>query len=103
MNWASLETGQVVQGVWVGPIGIDYDDVEYILELWRYRCAITGEKLGKPLGFARWDESKPSDVDNIIMVSANGLKSFLDKAGGRDLIPEAVRKRIEERLESTRL
>lgn len=103
VKWASLESGVVIDGVWVGPLGIESEDVDYLLEIWRYRCVLTGDKLGKTLLFARWDESEPSTADNIILVSAAGLKQYLDKPGGRDEIPLDVRKRVEDRLERCRI
>ena len=41
---------------WIGHAQIDQaDDMEYMMEIWRYRCAITGARLGVVLHLVRWD------------------------------------------------
>ncbi len=97
----SLCGGQVVNGQWVGPLQIDSDDIEFLLELWRNRCAVTGSRLGTVLELARWDLSKPSTCDNLVLLGTGAMQQ-LDKYG-KSKIPMATQKAIEERLQSSRV
>jgi tRNA A37 threonylcarbamoyladenosine dehydratase len=92
--------GRMVNGTWVGPIQIDTDDVEYLLEVWRNRCGITGDKLGTVLELVRWDLSKPSTCQNLVLMGAKALTKF--DIDGQASVPEDVRQKIEERLRSCR-
>jgi len=91
--------------IWIGLPQIDQgDDMEYLMEIWRSRCAITGARLGVVLHLVRWDRSRPSTCDNLVLISANVLKKFeadpeVFKAG---LDPD-IRRSIEERLASCRI
>lgn len=40
---SSTEGGRLVENgnLWIGPVWVDEDDVEYLFEIWRNRCAIT--------------------------------------------------------------
>lgn len=93
--------GRMVNGKWVGPIQVDSDDVEYLLEIWRNRCAVTGEKLGVVLALVRWDLSKPSNCQNLVIMGVKALNKF--DANGQDSVPEDVRKMIDARLQSCRI
>jgi tRNA A37 threonylcarbamoyladenosine dehydratase len=97
------EKGGMVGGVWVGPIGIDQDDVDYLLDIWRNRCAVTGDRLGTVLTLTRWDDQRTGTCDNLVLMSAHALKSFDAVGGGKDKIPDRVQRIIEERLASCRL
>jgi tRNA threonylcarbamoyladenosine dehydratase len=94
--------GQVVGTTWIGPVLIDMDDVEYLLEIWRNRCAVTGARLGTVLELVRWDESRPSTCDNLVLMSKHALARF-DSPHGKENIPETVRASIEERLATCRM
>jgi tRNA A37 threonylcarbamoyladenosine dehydratase len=99
---------RVINGTWVGPPQIDSDDVEYILsEVWRNRCCVSGQALGTVLEISRWDLSKPSNCQNLVVLGVKSLAAF-DKAAastgdGRNSVPEEVRRIIEERLESCKI
>ena len=86
---------------WTGPIQIDLDDVEYLMGVWRNRCALTGARLGTVLELVRWDMSKPSTCDNLVMMSAHAMKQYDEM--GRDCVSEEIQNRIEQRLASCRL
>jgi len=98
-------------GTWIGPLAIDQDDVEYLLELWRNRCAVTGNRLGTVLELVRWDLRRPSSCDNLVLMCSHAIRKYAsedqeangDGHGGRSLIPEPVRLRIEERLSTCRI
>jgi tRNA threonylcarbamoyladenosine dehydratase len=92
-------SGIVVDGTWIGPTQIDQDDVAYLMEVWRNRCAVTGDRLGTVMELARWDMSKPTSCNNLVLMSTHALKSF-DAPGGKEAIPKEVRLVIEKRLES---
>lgn len=92
--------GRIVNGQWNGPVQIDGDDVEYLLEVWRNRCAVTGDRLGTVLELARWDMSQPSTCNNLVLMGASALQKF-DK-DGRAAVPKDVQARIEARLQSCR-
>ena len=96
----SVEGGRIVNGKWIGPVQIDGDDVEYLLEVWRNRCAVTGDRLGTVLELARWDLSRPSTSNNIVLMGASALRKFDTK--GKSTIPEDVQARIEARLRMCR-
>jgi tRNA A37 threonylcarbamoyladenosine dehydratase len=79
-----------------GTLEIASDDVDYLMGVWRNRCAVTGARLGTVLSLARWDMSKPATSDNLVLMSTHALKAYDEK--GRSNIPVDVQKRIEERL-----
>jgi tRNA A37 threonylcarbamoyladenosine dehydratase len=93
--------GRIVNGTWVGPIQIDPDDVEYLLEVWRNRCAITGDKLGTVLELIRWDLSKPSVCRNLVIMGKKAKQRF--DATGQASVQEDIREKIEARLRSCRI
>lgn len=67
----------VIKGVLVtDDLHIDQEDVEYLLELWRNRCAVTGARLGTVLELVRWDITELPVVWNLVLVSANVLSKF---------------------------
>lgn len=86
-------------GTWVGPLDVDQDDVTYLLEIWRNRCAITGARLGTVMELVRWDMSKPALCNNMILMGHVALKKF-DAPNGKDAIPDEIKKIIERRLAS---
>ena len=95
-------------GSWIGPLQIDSDDVDYIFsEVWRNRCSITGESLGTILELARWDLSKPSNCQNIVLMGVKAMKLFDEefaKSGdGRSSVPVEIRAKIEARLETCKI
>jgi tRNA threonylcarbamoyladenosine dehydratase len=92
----------VDEGTWVGPVQIDTDDVEYLMHIWRNRCAVTGARLGTVLELVRWDMSKPSHCDNLVLMSRQAITKY-DGEGGKESIPESVRKVIESRLATCRV
>lgn len=91
--------GRLVDGEWLGPLQIDHDDVCYLLEVWRNRCAVTGARLGTVLELVRWDMSKPSLCNNLVLMGTAAIETF-DKPGGKQTIPEHVKAVIENRLAS---
>lgn len=91
--------GMMVNGEWVGPIQIDQDDISYLMEIWRNRCAVTGDRLGTVLELVRWDMAKPSTCNNLVLMSAAAMEKFV-QPGGKEAVPENVRKVIETRLAS---
>lgn len=96
----SSDGGRLVNGQWIGPVQIDGDDVEYLLEVWRNRCAVTGDRLGTVLELVRWDLSRPSTCNNIVLMGASALQKY-DKEG-KTSIPKEVQDRIEARLRTCR-
>lgn len=90
-------------GTYIGPIQIDPDDVEYLMaELWRNRCALTGERLGTSLELYRWDKTRPATPNNLVLMclkAATKFESDFKKFGdGRVGLDENVRSKVEERL-----
>lgn len=94
-------SGRILDGAWVGPVQVDGDDVEYMLEVWRNRCGVTGERLGTVLELARWDLSKPSVCQNLVLMGTKALLKFDED--GRDSVPLDVQRTIENRLQSCRI
>lgn len=79
-----------------GPLGIDMDDVEYIMGVWRNCCAVTGARLGTTLELIRWDVTKPATCDNMVVMSMPAIHAY--DAKGQESVPNHIRKRIEMRL-----
>ncbi|CAB9509451.1 threonylcarbamoyladenosine dehydratase [Seminavis robusta] len=90
--------GVLVDGTWIGPLKIDQDDMSYLMEVWRNRCAVTGDRLGNVLELVRWDKSKPTLCNNLVLMGVAALKKFDDI--GKDSIPQEVQQVIEKRLAS---
>jgi len=90
---------------WIGQVQIDQtDDMEYLMEIWRNRCAVTGARLGVTLHLVRWDRARPSTCDNLVLVSANVLPKYeADPVAFQASMDPVVRKSIEERLASCRI
>jgi len=84
----------------VGPVHIDFDDVEYIMvELWCNCCCVTTENIGTVLEIGRWDISKPSDCQTLGFLGVKPLRLF-DKAtslagDGGNSISADIQHRIE--------
>ena len=95
------DEGKLVNGIWVGPLQVDSDDVEYLLEIWRNRCGVTGERLGTVLELVRWDLTKPANCHNLVIMCTKALQKF-DK-DGKASVPDVVQQIIESRLESCRI
>lgn len=91
------EDGIVVDRTWIGPVQIEQDDVDYLMQLWRHRCAVTNARLGTVLELIRWDEAKPSTCDNLVLVSKHALEKYRNLED-KSLLPQEVRERIEFRL-----
>jgi tRNA threonylcarbamoyladenosine dehydratase len=85
---------------WVGELQIDQsDDMDYLLEIWRNRCAVTGARLGTVLHLVRWDRSRTSTCDNLVLVSANVLPEFeADPEKYKREMDATIRTSIEKRL-----
>jgi hypothetical protein len=82
------------------------DDLEYLLEIWRNRCCITGHRIGTTLHLVRWDLSRPSTVDNIILIGdkENALARFdADTEAFKAAMDPTVRRSIEARLLQARV
>jgi tRNA A37 threonylcarbamoyladenosine dehydratase len=89
--------------IYVGPIMIDPDDVEYIMsELWKNQCAISGDRLGTTLELHRWDRSRPAMPNNLVLLSAKTANKFeedFEKFGdGRTGVDESIQRRVDARL-----
>lgn len=91
-----MEGGKLVNGQWIGPIQIDGDDVEYLMEIWRNRCAVTGDRLGTVLELVRWDMSQPSNCTNIVLMGSSALQKY--DADGKTTIPADIQSTINTRL-----
>ena len=91
--------------IWIGHVQIDQaDDMEYMMEIWRNRCAITGARLGVVLHLVRWNRSRPSTCNNLVLISANVLDEFeRDPETFKASIDSATRQCIEKRLDSCRV
>ena len=90
-------------GIYIGPVEIDADDVEYIMaELWRNKCALTGERLGTSMALIRWDRKRPAAPNNLVLMCTKAAKKFendWDKLGdGRDGVEKEIRQKVESRL-----
>ena len=96
----NIAKGDTVKASFNGPLEIDLDDIEYLMGVWRNRCAVTGARLGTVLEFARWDLSKPATCDNLVLMSTHALKTYDEQ--GKSSIDEVVQSRIEERLATCR-
>lgn len=99
---------EVDANFWFGPPQIDSDDVEYILaEVWRNRCCVTGESLGTPLEIVRWDLTKPSNCQNIVLLSVKAMtdfdRAFEETGDGRNSVPEHIQSKIEARLQCCKI
>jgi tRNA threonylcarbamoyladenosine dehydratase len=86
--------------MWTGPLEVDSDDMEYMLGVWRNRCAVTGARLGTVLDLVRWDLSKPTTCGNLVLMSTHALKKY--DLQGRESIPLEIQRRIEKRLATCR-
>jgi tRNA A37 threonylcarbamoyladenosine dehydratase len=85
---------------WIGALQIDQsDDMEYLMEIWRNRCGVTGARLGTVLHLVRWDRSQTSTCDNLVLVGANVLPGFeADPEEYKNKLDASIRTRIETRL-----
>ena len=91
------------KGIYIGHIQIDPDDVEYLMaELWRNRCALTGERLGTSLELYRWDMTRPATPNNLVLMCQKAFTKFesdFEKLGdGRDGVDEKIRMKVDARL-----
>jgi tRNA threonylcarbamoyladenosine dehydratase len=88
------------EGIYKGQLEVDMDDMEYLLGVWRNRCAVSGARLGAILSVVRWDLNKPAATDNLVVMAAPALKKFDEE--GIASVPENVCQRIETRLAACR-
>ncbi|GAX15325.1 hypothetical protein FisN_8Lh382 [Fistulifera solaris] len=91
--------------VWIGPLQVDQDDIDYLMQVWRNRCAITQARLGTIFHLVRWDVSQPSDLHNLVLISAGALQKYDDPSNylrSWEMIPDDVRETIELRLQAIR-
>ena len=102
----SLRVGSdayTTDGIYVGPVQIDSDDVEYLMaELWKNKCAVSGERLGAALELYRWDKRRPAAPNNLVLMSAKAAQKFetdfAERGDGREGVEPEVRRRVEARL-----
>merc|ERR1712194_580996 len=92
-----------MDGIFIGPIQIDPDDVEYLMaELWKNKCALSGERLGTALELHRWDKTRPATPNNLVLMAQRAAlkfeKDFKELGDGRDGVDADVRERIEGRM-----
>lgn len=92
-------------GIYIGPVQIDPDDVEYLMsEQWKNKCGISGERLGTVLELHRWDKGHPATPNNLVLMSIKSAQKFeqdFEELGdGRDGVDADVRKKIEKRIAS---
>jgi tRNA threonylcarbamoyladenosine dehydratase len=103
----SSSAGTAIESTtWIGELQIDQsDDMDYLLEIWRNRCAITGARLGTVLHVVRWDRTRPSTCDNLIVICANVLKQYEANPllYQQQTIDPITRQSILERLLSSRV
>jgi hypothetical protein len=92
----TMHGGKLVNGQWVGPSQIDGDDVEYLMEIWRNRCAVTGDRLGTVLELVRWDMTKPSTCDNIVLMGLSALQKY--DSDGKTSFSTEIQSTINARL-----
>ena len=90
-------------GYYIGPIQIDPDDVDYLMaELWKNKCALSGERLGTVLELNRWDKGRPATPNNLVLMSVKSAQKFekdLEELGdGREGVDVQIRRRVEARL-----
>jgi tRNA A37 threonylcarbamoyladenosine dehydratase len=90
-------------GTYIGTIQIDPDDVEYLMaELWKNKCAVSGERLGTVLELYRWDMTRPATPNNLVLLSVKSAqkfeKDFEELGDGRKGVDDKNRARIEKRL-----
>lgn len=97
---ANATNGCLVDDIWIGPVQVDRDDMEYLLEVWRNRCAVSGHRVGAVLELVRWDMKRPGTCDNLVLLSSSKAIPEFDRPGGKDQIPLLVRRQIEQRLAS---
>ncbi|KAL7543446.1 hypothetical protein ACHAXR_012748 [Thalassiosira sp. AJA248-18] len=90
-------------GIYIGPVQIDPDDVEYLMaELWKNKCALSGERLGTVLELYRWDKRRPATPNNLVLISSKSAQKFekdFDEFGdGREGVDAQLRRKVEARL-----
>lgn len=94
--------GEVLGNRWVGPVQVDCDDVEYLVaEVWRNRCAVTGERMGIVLELARWDLSLPSVCQNLVLMGAKAMHAL--DTHGKESFDLSIRTKIEQRLAGSKV
>ena len=96
-------TNVTTDGIYIGTIQIDPDDIEYLMaELWKNKCALSGERLGTVLELHRWDKCRAASPNNLVLMSVKSAnkfeKDFEELGDGREGVDAHVRKRVEARL-----
>eukprot|EP00956_Cyclotella_meneghiniana_P023312 scaffold45236_cov59-Cyclotella_meneghiniana.AAC.4 len=99
----SPDSNYTTNGVYIGPIQIDPDDVEYLMaELWRNRCALSGERLGASLELFRWDKTLPAAPNNLVLMCLKASQKFesdFEALGdGRKGVDDEIRRKVDARL-----
>ena len=99
----SPNSNYTTNGVYIGPIQIDPDDVEYLMaELWRNRCALSGERLGASLELFRWDKTLPATPNNLVLMCLKASQKFesdFETLGdGRKGVDDEIRRKVDARL-----
>lgn len=77
------------------------NDADFLLSTqWKQKCCITGAKLGTVLELVRWDMSKPSTADNLVLMSIKCIQKLDSTKGwnkGEVFDPEVIEK-VEKRM-----
>lgn len=96
-------TNYTTEGIYIGPVQIDPDDVEYLMsELWKNKCGVSGERLGTVLELHRWDKCRPASPSNLVLMAVKAAqkfeKDFEELGDGRKGVDAEVKRRVEARL-----
>ena len=82
---------------------MDMDDVDFIISTqWRQKCAVSSARLGTILELVRWDITKASTLDNIVLMGIKCIRKFDESGWDRNVFGEDVRKKVEQRLACAR-
>ncbi len=65
--------------------GLIFEDFYHIAEAFNYMSSVS-LKVGNKMQFLKWDSSKPSAIDNIIVVSKNEANKHFDLRNSEDLL-----------------
>ncbi|CAM9790110.1 unnamed protein product [Heterosigma akashiwo] len=98
--WQTLKTREIkLRGNAPEP-WVDNGAIEYmIVQVWRQRCAVTGNRFGGPTRLpvlARWDAARPLAPDNLVLLMPD-LADKLEKEG-QGVFDESIRQKITNTL-----